>query len=347
MGSGSSHVRSSDPYQGQDPGAFQFPGGREWGYKLEDAATAAGAGAAGAAASGEDWRNQQQGLADQLRQTAAGQGQSAAQKQMMAGIQRSQAMAQSQAAGNRGVSSGLAQYLAGQQGAASAADITQQAGVLRAQESAQAQAQLGQLLGQARGQDVQLEGMRSGLVQQFMQMGMSKDQAQMQANMQLEAMRQQAYQHAEGLEAGTYSYSPGTFESGGAGWDFLNAGAGVASALIPLSDKREKKNIKDLSTNEMDNFISSLKGYSFNYKESSGNFTSPEDKKTKQFGIMAQDLQNTSIGKGAVRKVKESVFDIKPAKPTKTKERLMIDTQKLTMSLAAALGRVGQRRDDI
>ena len=335
---GEESMLEQTPYQGQSGRAFQFPGREEWHEKLGKQGSEAGIGAWKAAGAQKNWRQQQQALAYQLAAAARGEGQSAAERQMMGGMQRAQSMAQSQAAGARGMAPGLAQYMAGQQAAGAAADITQQTGVLRAQEQAQAREQLAGLLGQARGQEAQLEGMRSGLEQQYMQMGMSMDQAQMQAQMQLEAMKQQAWQHARQLEAATWSKSEGVFG------DILQAGGTIGGA-IALSDKREKKNIKDLSSGQMDSFIESLKGYGFDYKKSSGPMTSSDDKKKRQFGIMAQDLQKSKLGKAAVSEVTNHIYpEEKPVKP-KTEKRLMVDTRKLTMSLAAALGRVGERLD--
>lgn len=69
----------------------------------------------------------------------------------------------------------------------------------------------------------------------------------------------------------------------------VNAGATIGAAYL-TSDINAKTNIESFSSDE---FLSKLKPYKYDYK-------SQEDGKGKQAGVMAQDLENTEVGKQAV-----------------------------------------------
>jgi hypothetical protein len=75
----------------------------------------------------------------------------------------------------------------------------------------------------------------------------------------------------------------------------LGAVATVVSAWV-TSDRRAKKNIKVAKTKAQD-FLDSLKAYSYEYKDPD----SPGAKHGEILGIMAQDLEKTSLGKQMVR----------------------------------------------
>jgi len=75
----------------------------------------------------------------------------------------------------------------------------------------------------------------------------------------------------------------------------LGAVATVAAAWLK-SDRRAKKNIKVAKTKAQD-FLDSLKAYSYEYKDPD----SPGAKHGEILGIMAQDLEKTSLGKQMVR----------------------------------------------
>lgn len=69
----------------------------------------------------------------------------------------------------------------------------------------------------------------------------------------------------------------------------IGAGATIGAAALK-SDINAKTNIEDFSSDE---FLGKLKPYKYDYKNE-------EDGKGKQAGVMAQDLENTEVGKQAV-----------------------------------------------
>lgn len=115
-----------------------------------------------------------------LEAAARGQAPSAAQQQLMQGASRSQRAAMSMAASQPGMSAGQAARMATMSGERSMMDANEQAGILRAQEMAQARGQFMQGTGAARGQDI-------GIMSQQAKM-------QQQAAMQNAAMQQQSSQ---------------------------------------------------------------------------------------------------------------------------------------------------------
>jgi len=147
----------------------------------------------------EQWRQQQQDLAKSLRDRAEGRGgPSPAELQMRRGLESTQAGAAAQAAASPSVNPALAARMAQQAQSRAGADVSGQAGVLRAQETQQAQQQLAGMLGQARGQDIDIQGQKAQnmqalaqLAQQYRQMGYSADEAQMKASMAYEQLRVQ------------------------------------------------------------------------------------------------------------------------------------------------------------
>lgn len=127
---------------------------------------------------------------------------------------------------------------------------------------------------------------------------------------------------------------------------YLSQAAGAA--LGRMSDKREKKNIKETSEGEITNFMEALQGYNYDYKKSSmgSGMVSEEDTKKKQTGVMAQELAKTAIGKRVVKK--REIYDYpEPSKPKKKKERLYLDTGALASALAAGVGNLHQRVKDL
>ena len=88
----------------------------------------------------------------------------------------------------------------------------------------------------------------------------------------------------------------------------IQAGATIgAAALAAKSDINAKTNIEDFSSDE---FLGKLKPYKYDYKNE-------EDGKGKQAGVMAQDLENTEVGKQAVMDTpKGKVVDYNKLGPT-------------------------------
>ena len=86
----------------------------------------------------------------------------------------------------------------------------------------------------------------------------------------------------------------------------IGAGATIGAAAL-TSDINAKTNIEDFSSDE---FLGKLKPYKYDYKNE-------EDGKGKQAGVMAQDLENTEVGKQAVMDTpKGKVVDYNKLGPT-------------------------------
>jgi nitrate reductase assembly molybdenum cofactor insertion protein NarJ len=75
----------------------------------------------------------------------------------------------------------------------------------------------------------------------------------------------------------------------------LSAGATVASAK---SDRRSKKNINDISNDQIDEFLSAVKPKSYEYKDAS----EPGTASGGRLGFMLQDVQKTDLGKKITRR---------------------------------------------
>lgn len=71
-------------------------------------------------------------------------------------------------------------------------------------------------------------------------------------------------------------------------------GAGAAAYFSAGSDKKFKKNTKPVTDKDIDSFLSSLKGFTFDYKDAA------RHGEGRRMGPMAQDLERSPIGKAAV-----------------------------------------------
>ena len=124
------------------------------------------------------FRQTQRSLGAQLAATAAGQGTTPAQLQLQQATEANIAQQAAARAGVGGAGAALARREIGRVGAQTAQQGAQQASLLRAQETSQAQQQLGQLAGQARGQDIGMATSQAGLEQQaFLQSSAQEQQA--------------------------------------------------------------------------------------------------------------------------------------------------------------------------
>jgi len=112
-------------------------------------------------------RARQLALADALTSVMNGGGpQSPAAAQLQMGLDQALQQQAAMAASSRGQNVGLGQYNAAIQGGQLAGQANQQAALLKAQETAQARAQLDALLNNTRGQDIGLASNQAGLLNQ-------------------------------------------------------------------------------------------------------------------------------------------------------------------------------------
>ena len=114
------------------------------------------------------WQNQQQGLANTLNTQANGGGVSPADLQLKQGMDQQVAAQLAVLGSQRGATDyGMAQRSAAQGAATSQAQLNQQMGIQRAQETIQAQQALGNVLGTARGQAQNYNVNQADLLQQL------------------------------------------------------------------------------------------------------------------------------------------------------------------------------------
>jgi len=274
------------------------------------------------------FRSQQNTLASQLAQTAAGQGVSPAQLQLQQGMQ--QQLAQQRAAA-ASVGGDVNPMLLQRQLADSAANAGQamnaQAAIQRAGETMQARQALGGLLAQGREQDIGMAGQQAGMQQQaalanqqagMQQQGlnaqnqqwglgqsMSLDQQQLQANIQQQQMAQQAALANAQINSGVAQSN--TAANAQLFGGLLSAGSALGAAAItgpvaPVkkvadniigSDENIKKEIDRGVDKDMDDFLSQLDPASYEYKD-------PALGKGRHWSVMAQSAARSKAGRSFV-----------------------------------------------
>lgn len=145
-----------------------------------------------AAATPQEFRNQQLDLARMLQARAAGTaGPSLAEMQLRRSMEQGSQALSSQLASTPGLNPAVAARLAGQTQAQNMADVAGRGAELRAQEQMQAEQALAQLAQGARGQDIGITGLEAGMV------GQARQQ-QFGAEMALAEMAQQRLMGAAG-----------------------------------------------------------------------------------------------------------------------------------------------------
>lgn len=140
---------------------------------------------------GGDIRADQRSLIEQLQARAAGNVPSAAEMMLMDSLERSSAHNLGMAKSAYGANPALAMRAAMNANVSGQQDARRQAGILRAQEQAQAEGQLAGTLSGVRGQDMQLQQLNDALVAMYEQMGYDAQKAHMAAQMHMQDMAQQ------------------------------------------------------------------------------------------------------------------------------------------------------------
>lgn len=225
-------------------------------------------------------QNANQGFIKNLQAQASGQAPSIAEAQLRQAQDKTlaQQLASIQAARPRNAANSARNLIRSQ--ALQGQNLAQQAAGARLQEQRGAQQLLGTTLAQE-------QAAADNLTQGFLQQGFSMAQAQQAAQAQLEALKNQNDMQAKKINAEAQQAVEAQFGKAMAG---LAQGAGRAIA----SDKRVKNNIKDAGK-EFDDFVSKIKSKSFKYKEGF-----EPDMPGEVFGVMAQDLEKSKIGKSMV-----------------------------------------------
>lgn len=231
---------------------------------------------------------------------------------------------------------------------------------LREQAKREALLQAGQLGGSMRGQEFSEQAKAAeakDILNKFntanrQQAGMYNVQAQNAAQMQAQAERQriselnkqqadkeqmwsagapmQQYQAQAGLagqQANAYGNMANMYgqqsQSGLGGAQ----GAAQAAAMFMLASDKDVKTDIELAPNEIDNFLNELTGYKYSYKD-------PEKYgEGERLGVMAQDMDKSSLGAGTTMVDDEGV------------ER--IDSSKALSAVLASVGRLNERLNNI
>lgn len=255
-------------------------------------------------------RGQQQGLIQNYQDQISGQAPSIAQQQLFQGQQNNMKNALALSASGRGrVNPGLAQRNLLNSNAAGMADTNAQAALLRAQEQQAAQQGLSGLLGNMRGQDMSQSQNQATLNQQieFANQAARQQQRQMAEQQSgnyiqnlLTARQNQfaANQHLGGVLTGAQqadNAARGQFMGGmlnQAGPLIGQIGSGIGSLF---SDARAKEGIS--KTTKIKKFLDSIDAKEFKYKNPNADGAAPG----KRFGVMAQDLEKSEVGKSLVK----------------------------------------------
>lgn len=149
-----------------------------------------------------------------------------------------------------------------------------QAGIAQLQDQQSAQNQLGGLLGGMRGQDIQVAGanQQGQLAQQQLQLGML---AQMLGVDQATLQQELEKRKIDSTDKGMFG---SLLQTGG--------------SLMAMSDREVKTEIEDADF-QVDYVLADLKPYAYRYKNE-------KHGKGRRLGIMAQDLEQTALGRSIV-----------------------------------------------
>ncbi|WP_394825027.1 tail fiber domain-containing protein [Pendulispora albinea] len=329
------YIYNPDAYQyGGKAGLAESEAARYGGY-AQEARTQRGA---FAEQYGQAMQQAQQARAQQmqglqyLQNQIAGTGPSVAQQQMLQGLTAAQQQQASIAASARGGGANLAAAQAASANAAAGLqqNAVQQGALLRAQEQLAAMGQYGQLAGALRGGDYQAAQLQA-----------AQQEAAAGQQSEYERMQQQLYTMQHGLmQAGEEQNL--TREAAERGWTLANrqqsheetktwlgTAASVAGSVLGAlikSDARAKKEIRTADA-EIDDALSRMRPYSFQYKEGHGD-AGP------QIGILAQELERSRAGRRVV--VHEPGSGLR-----------MLSVPKATGFTLAAVARLGERISEL
>ena len=227
---------------------------------------------------------------DYLRRLARGEG-SMASEQLRQGLQANQATQMSMAAGARPSNAAMAARNASQNAALAGSGMAGQAAMAGLQEKQMAHQGLANMIGQQRGQDLQA--------------ALGGQQKALQGYGNIEQNRTERYKALTGAPT--------------AAEQITGAATGIAG-LFGLSDRRAKTDIED-GDRDAEEFLKGLKAYRYRYKDErngKGDFVGP----------MAQDLERTKAGRGAV---------------VETPKGKMVHGGRLALALAGAAGNLHKR----
>lgn len=223
-------------------------------------------------------------IANTLAQQAQGRGPSLAEAQLKSAQERNLAQLVAAQAAARGSGGGASMRNLAQAQSGAGRAIAQDAAAARLQEQKMAQQQLQQM--QAQEQAGALDLINQG----FLADTAAKREIQQAELSQFSANQQAAYQANEARAKRNQQVLGGVMQTG--------------AALI--SDKNAKTDMKNESK-KIDKFLETLAAKSYEYKDS-------KNGKGKKFGIMAQDMEKSEVGRTIVKQTKDGkAVDMKSA----------------------------------
>lgn len=288
-----------------------------------------------------EMRQRQLQYLQQLQAAASGHVPSAAEISGRLATDRGVAQQFGMAAALQGGNAGGALRQASMGGAALSADMAGQMMAARAAEQVQARGQLGQAMSDIRGADFSQAAAQGQFQQQanlanldakLKQMGMDdarrsellramlESQGQSVQGGIAQGQRQTAMDIAKMNDATARRGQSSSLTQSLIG-GLLGAGGAIGAAA--LSDARQKQNIVD-SPEEAGRMLEALHPKSYEYRDASIPGTAPG----KRYGILAQDLEKSPMGKSLVRE---------------TPHGKMIDVGQATGAMLAALAELNQR----
>ncbi len=249
--------------------------------------------AAQAASQQQAARANQSGLISQLQAQAAGKGPSLASAQLKAASDRSLAQQLAAASAQRGGNQAALQRALANSQAAQSAQLAQESAQARIQEQMAARSQLADVLQSQRGTDLQSQLAQQQAAAQGLGQAFDINAAQQAQQAALEKLRTDQFLAAQGLTA-TGAAAAAQAQSGLLGGIAQGAGA----AFGKTSDKRAKKDIKNSSA-DVQKFLDALSAKKYKYKDENA----PGAGHGEQYGIMAQDLEKSQMGKSFVKEL--------------------------------------------
>lgn len=226
----------------------------------------------------------QQQLMGQLQAQANGTGPSLAAAQLKSAASRSLANQLAAAASQRGGSVAAQQRALVMQQGATGRDLAAQSAEARMAEAGQARQQLGQML---QNEQQLSDTLAANYLQKGYDFATATKMAQQQLALAQAGMNQQnnmaKYQGQQQMMGGLMSGA-------------ASLGSAMAMAPALASDERQKENVSDAKT-DTKKFLDALSAKSYNYKDTSV----PGTAEGRRYGIMAQDLEKSEMGKSLVK----------------------------------------------
>jgi len=229
---------------------------------------------AGAAALDDQSRANQDRMAQIYGDRIEGKSPSVAYEQMQAqnAENKQQQLAMARSGGGGALGQAGAMRMAQQTAAQQDATLNRNAGLVRVQEQANAEAGLADLYNTQR----------------------AGDQARMGAYMGYEGQHDTAYNQAKAAEMQNYEQYADRRRQGAGG--LMTMGASALAAGVGFSDKTVKEDIRPTSDDDLEDFLEAAKTYWYRYKEGSV----ADDGGRLHIGPMAQDLAKSKVGQTMV-----------------------------------------------